>query len=518
MQDFINNFLEWWKNLNKKNKVIYSLTISVSIIIIIILFFIISAPKYKFLISGVSETSSGSIIQKLEELNIPYKVTSGGSIYVAKTDPNALRMKLATNGSLGGSVKGYELLKDQGFGTTSYDKQVNYQIALEGELSRSISTLNGVQNARVHLVIPPKTYYNPGQEVKPKASVLVMLNPGTTLSKEQIRGIIQLVSGAVQGLTADNIKVVDNFSRDLSSSVISDGSVGFASTKFQLKKEIEDYYSEKIQKNLQAVFGFGNIVVISEVELNWQKLEEQQKQLVPTNKTNGIILSQQTEQEQSKNYDNSANGVPGTTSNIPPFSNQTTNGNTSSDYLKSKTITNYDVGEIIKKTTEDKNGEISKKSFTVFIDFKNANITENDTIKKQIQEAISTATGVETKLVSIVPLKFNRQIENMRSKIEEEQKNKQRLTVLIFIFMLVVIFATLTMFMFVKYSKKKKVYNLVEQRKRKLEDRVKEVVGEVEEEVEEYNPAVETQRKIENIVDTRIEDVVEIIKIWMNSQ
>ena len=144
-------------------------------------------------------------------------------------------MKLASEGVLGNNSRGYELLQNQGFGATSFDKQVNYQIALEGELERSISAITGVSFARVHLVIPPKTYYTVGDNAIPKASVMISLATGAQITQEQVKGIVELISGAVQGLEPKNVRVVDNYSRDLSSSIYNDD-MGSANTKFQMKQ------------------------------------------------------------------------------------------------------------------------------------------------------------------------------------------------------------------------------------------------------------------------------------------
>ncbi len=166
------------------------------------------------------------------------------------------------------------MLQKQSFGATSYDKQVNYQIALEGELSRSISTMKGIQFARVHIVMPSRTYYTPAEQAKPTASVLLFLEPGATIEPNQVKAIMDFVAGAVQNLDPKDVKVVDNNSRNLSAQVISEGNIADAATKFDLKRKIEEYYTAKIENKLQRVFGMGAVVVIPEVDLNWQKLRK----------------------------------------------------------------------------------------------------------------------------------------------------------------------------------------------------------------------------------------------------
>ncbi|UYP00412.1 flagellar basal-body MS-ring/collar protein FliF [Oceanotoga sp. DSM 15011] len=517
MGKYLAKIREWWLSLEKRQKVIYSSLLAGLILVVIVSVILLNKVTYSFFLSGVEQSEAGNIISKLEEMNIKYKVTPGGSIYVADVNVNELRMKMAAQGTLGGTNRGYDLLSNQGFGATSYDKQVNYQIALEGELSKSISTIQGVKYSRVHLVIPPRTYYQVGETAKPRASVLLILDTGYTLKSDQVMGIVNFITGSVQGLERENVKVVDNYSNDLTASV-TDYGVGNANTKFQLKKQLEDYYSEKVEQNLQTIFGLGNVVVIPEINLNWEKIESEERELKPSTKDKGIILSQQNESQES--YDNnSTQGVVGTDSNVPPFTYQSPENADGILYKNSKTITNYDVGEIYKKTVEDKNGEISSKSFTVFVDFQKANIPENDEIKQQFTQAISNAVGTSQENITVMSMAFNREYETIRAELEQNIKEKNDKIILILTLIISVSLLTLLMFVVMKLMKRRKTRKIIEERKRKLESRVKEVVSELEEEtIEEYTPAQEAQKKLEEIVDARPEDVAEIIKIWINSQ
>jgi len=254
--------------------------------------------EYVALVKNVGEREAGIIAKKLDDMGIPYKAGPGGTILVPKNlNVYSIRMKLASEGVLGTITKGFELVETQPFGATSFDKQVRYQIALQGELERTISSLQAVKYARVHLTIPKYTYYVRGEMAKPKASVLVVLEPGMDLTPKQIRGIMELVAGAVEGLDVKDVRIVDNRSRVLSDKVALEEESQMASTKMELKKMVEDYYVKKVRNSLEQVFGVGNVAVVTEVVLNWEKIEKESKQYIPTTKKEGIVVSQQTETE-----------------------------------------------------------------------------------------------------------------------------------------------------------------------------------------------------------------------------
>lgn len=514
MGEIIERLKKWWNSQDKNKKTIYISIASALLLIIVITVILSTRITYKFLMGGVTETNGGKIISTLEEMGIKYNVNPNGTIYVDYGNVEELRMKLADKGVIGGTNRGYELLQNQGFGATSYDKQVNYQIALEGELSNTISSISGVEYAKVHLVIPPRTYYQVDENSIAKASVLLVLENGYTMKKEQVMGIVNFLTGSVQGLTQENVKVVDNYSNNLTDQ-LNDAGIGNADSKFQLKAEIEEYYSKKVEQNLQSVFGLGNVVVISEINLNWEKLEQESRTVEPVVDDNGIILSEQTQTESSSS--DSSDAVPGTTSNIPPFTYET-NNSTGQFYSSSNTIKNYDVNEIYKKTVQDKSGDISDKSITVFIDFANANITETDELKTQITKAVSTAVGAEDKNITILSMAFNRTAEVERAQYQQELEQRNRRIIMIITIIISVIVITFLLYIFTKIIKKRRTYKFIEERKKNLENRVQEIVNENQEEVEEYTPSQEAQKRLEEIVKKRPDDVVEIIKLWLNSK
>lgn len=515
MEKYIQIIRDWWQNQEEKQKRLYILLLIVSVVLIIVLSIILSRKNYVFFVGGLDQTSSGNIVRTFEEMGIEYKVDNYGNIYVANQNVAELRMKLASDGVLGYNISGYELLQNQGLGTTSYDKQVNYQIALEGELSRSIASMDKIRSSRVHLVIPPRTYYEVGETPKTSASVLLNLDPGASISSNQIRAIINLVSGAVPGLDPENVKVVDNFSNDLSSQIALGDGISNADTKFKLKAEIERYYKQKVENSLQSVFGLGNVVVVPEIELNWQKIEEESRKVEPVVDEEGLVLSTQIRSEQSSS--SPLGQVAGVDSNIPPYSYQTPTG-TGNYYNSSDTIINYDVNQIYRRTIEDKSGEISNKSITIFVDFQNSKVPDSQDLRDQIAKAVSNAAGTPETNISLVDIQFNRDIESMRWQIENEiQMQRQRITNII-IAIIILIFILIMIIIISRISRDRKAARLVEERKKQLETNVEDVMKERGVEVLEVSPEEEKIREILNIADRNPKEVAEIIRTWLKTQ
>ena len=159
--------------------------------------------------TGLDPRDSGEIVRKLDEQGIPYRLSDQGrTILVPQDQVYKLRIDLAAEGLPSGGVVGLESFKEASFGSTEFDRRVQYAAALQGELTRTLRQLEEVEDARVHLVIPEQSIFL-RDRYEPTASVLVKLRPGRTLSEWQIRGIVNLVAYSVEGMKPKNVTVVD---------------------------------------------------------------------------------------------------------------------------------------------------------------------------------------------------------------------------------------------------------------------------------------------------------------------
>ena len=324
---------------------------------------------------NLNPEDSGNIMRLLREKKVPFQVDpTGKSITVPPEYLHDLRLELAMQGMPQSSGVGYELFDKQSFGTTSFLNKVNQKRALEGELMRSINTIKGVKRSRVHLATPDKSAFVEDQK-KPTASVILDLDPGTTLSDKQIYGIGHLVSSAVEGLESNSVVIVDSFGKELSQNK-HDSLVSLTSEQADFKRKIEEEYQRRAEELLSKVVGAGHVKVVVSADLDFSTVAEQQTIL---DQDGATLRSSQKINENMEGSRPVASGNPGTTSNTPgeqpgvaPQSASLKN-NTN----KTNEIVNYDIPKTI-RTTNKPTGSVKKLSVAVLIDGKNTKTTAAD--------------------------------------------------------------------------------------------------------------------------------------------
>ncbi|HID3728056.1 TPA: flagellar basal-body MS-ring/collar protein FliF, partial [Escherichia coli] len=201
--------LEWLNRLRANPKIPLIVTGSAAVAVMVALILWAKTPDYRTLFSNLSDQDGGAIVSQLTQMNIPYRFSeASGAIEVPADKVHELRLRLAQQGLPKGGAVGFELLDQEKFGISQFSEQVNYQRALEGELSRTIETIGPVKGARVHLAMPKPSLFVREQK-SPSASVTVNLLPGRALDEGQISAIVHLVSSAVAGLPPGNVTLVD---------------------------------------------------------------------------------------------------------------------------------------------------------------------------------------------------------------------------------------------------------------------------------------------------------------------
>src|SRR5690606_22286035 len=174
-----------------------------------------ATPRQVTLFSGLDLSATGAMTQALAKEGIEYRLEdAGGSITVAEVDAARARVLLAQSGMPGAGRPGLELFDKPTWGMTDFSQHVTYRRALEGELARTIGTLRGVERAQVHLALPEASALRK-LDTPAQAAVVVALQPGLSLTPEQVRGIARLVSSSVEKLSPDNVAVLDDSGRPL---------------------------------------------------------------------------------------------------------------------------------------------------------------------------------------------------------------------------------------------------------------------------------------------------------------
>ena len=262
------------------NSLALSKKVSIIIIVVVTLasigafVFSVNQKEYRTLFSNLSIEDSGKIVARLEEKKILYKVSSSGeSILVPAEDISKLRLELAASGLPQNGGVGFEIFDKKSFGVTDFVQQLNYQRALQGELSRTINSLDEIQQCRVHIVIPKKSLFVEKQ-AKPEASVVVKLKPGIRLRESQVEGIAHLVAASIEGLRPEDITIVDSGGNILSK--LGSGSQLSKQTDSQIEyqRNIEKDLESRIQSMLEKVVGEGKVVARVSATLDFKVVEK----------------------------------------------------------------------------------------------------------------------------------------------------------------------------------------------------------------------------------------------------
>jgi flagellar M-ring protein FliF len=292
--------------------VMVALAVSVALGVAVVLWS--QTPNYGLLYSNVGDRELSSVVSGLQQSGVDYKIyAASGTVMVPASMVDELRIKLAGLGlPRGGGGSGFELLeKDMGFGTSQSVEKVRIQRALQGEIARSIVTIQSVRSARVLLAIPKQSVFLRDRK-KPSASVVVDLYQGRALKKSEVAAILHLVSSAVPQLDPTQVTVVDQRGTMLSSKS-SDDTMSMTSNQFEFKQGVEEHLIGRVESILQPIVGAGAIRASVSADVDFTVTEQTQEQYNPDLPA---LRSEQITEEQ--NSLPGAQGIPGALSNQPP--------------------------------------------------------------------------------------------------------------------------------------------------------------------------------------------------------
>ncbi|ANI31650.1 flagellar M-ring protein FliF [Yersinia entomophaga] len=298
---------------NPKIPLLIAAAAAVSIVVALMLW--AKSPDYRVLYSNLSDRDGGAIVTQLTQLNIPYRFAeNGGALLIPADKVHETRLRLAQQGLPKGGAVGFELLDQEKFGISQFSEQINYQRALEGELSRTIETLGPVMNVRVHLALPKPSLFVREQK-SPSASVTLALQPGRALDDGQINAIVYMVSSSVAGLPPGNVTVVDQTGRLLTQSDSAGRDLNAAQLKFT--NEVEARFQRRIESILAPMVGNGNVHAQVTAQVDFATREQTDEEYKPNQRPEqGAVRSQQLSQSEQVGG-TPIGGVPGALSNQP---------------------------------------------------------------------------------------------------------------------------------------------------------------------------------------------------------
>jgi len=320
---------------------------------------ITEAPK-TILFSGLEARDAAAVTAKLDAMAVKYDVKDGGTVLVPADQVTKLRMALAQD-NLPAAGVGYEIFdKSDAFGTTAFVQNINRLRALEGELSRSIQTIDGIEAARVHLVVPERQVFSRDDQ-QPSASVV--LKTRARMDRGQVQAIQHLVAAAVASLSADRVAIVDDRGNLLAGGDDKSGPDALARNQDEDTTNYENALRGRIESILGPVVGAGHVQVQVAADINYNHTQTTSETYDPDGK---VVRSTQTVERNSSNTSGGSNAV--SVANALPGAQASGGGDTSKDMSGStEETTNYEISKKVTTSTVD-GGDVKKLSVAVVVD------------------------------------------------------------------------------------------------------------------------------------------------------
>lgn len=321
--------------------------------------------EYQPLYYNLNQEDAGMVVEELKGQKIPYRLADHGkTVMVPAGRVYDLRLDLASRGMPSGGGVGFEIFDRTDLGTTEFVQKLNYQRALQGELSRTINQFGEVEQSRVHITLPEKTLFLEDEQ-KPTASVVLKLRRKGSLREKQVQGIIHLVAGSVEGLRPENISVVDVDGNVLSAGMSDESNfAGLTGSQQEFQTELEAGLEKRVQTMLERVVGKGKAIVRVTASLDFKQEEKTEEIFDPDS---AVIRSEQRSEERSQGNTPVAMGIPGVAANLPETAGGAVPGESSNEAKKTNETMNYEINKVVRRTIQP-TGTIRRLSVAVLLD------------------------------------------------------------------------------------------------------------------------------------------------------
>ena len=493
MADWKERYLQLWQKTTKRQRY---MGLGVIVLLLALIFggsyWYGSKPDLAPLFTNMETKDAGEVAAKLKEAKIPYDIQEtkqGTTILVPVKNVHSARMELATQGLPRGN-KGFEIFDDSKLGVTEFQNKVNYLQALQGELTRTIEQIDVVEKARVHIVLPEDSLYKKNE--KPAtASIMLKLAPQMKLSKKEIKGIVNLAAHSIQGLTPENITIVDDTGKILNEADDDQNEEKkfgqLTKIQLDLTQKVQERLKNNVQRLLDQALGEGKAFVQVSVELDFDQRQTDKSTFTPVVDESGIIRSQQETSESYTGTSVNPGGPAGTQSNIPGY--VATNNNSNATYEKKESTKNYEINEEKQKVVASP-GSIRRLNIAVLV-IDTLTQAQQDSIRRSVASAvgINTARG---DTVSVEPLPFNTDVDRLAA--EEKAKREQEEMMLYACIGLIILIILMCVFMY-RYHRRRKQHDAEVEAERQAEAAAhREEVESLREEIAQQTQEIEQQR------------------------
>jgi flagellar M-ring protein FliF len=411
-----------WQKLSLQQKLITASLVGITLVGLIGLLFFAhtgggdggkgggSGSGMKLLYSDLDDAEAAQITDQLGKGGYKYKLENNGrNVHVNSKQLYEIRMAMAREGLPRRRGLGNELFDKTNLGVTDAVQKQNIRRALEGELQRTIEDMDEVKSARVHLVIPEHTIFL-DQQRDSKATVVIRFMRGRDLSKEQIRGITNLVASSVEGLKPQNISVVDAVTGELKSSPFQDDESAMASShNRELQQNVERYLVKKANDILSDVLGHSKATVKIAADLDFDKVERTIETFDPESR---VIRSEESQEENTKNAPDG-------------------------DHTRERSLRNYEIDKTVQRVVQEV-GNVKRLTIAVAVDGKyetgadgkRAFVERSQADVQKIEELVKNAVGYDLARgdqIAVTSIQFdNELLREEQERMAKEDRDAQR--------------------------------------------------------------------------------------------
>jgi len=406
---FFANILEQWNKASPLKKGLSAAVILAVLAGLSSLFFLKEADPYEYAFVDLGAEDVQSITSFFKRTNITDYQADAKGIKVPTKDVMGLRIKLAQEGLPAHGVIGWEKFDSQEFTRTDFEQRINKMRAIQGELSRTIMMIDGIANAKVHIVSPKQSLF---LEEKSEATAAVYLKTkrGSELDKKSIRGIVTLVSRSVEGLKASNVTLIDGEGKMLTEIESEDPSSKMTKEMMTYKRQVEKQYEENIRGIVGRVVGGDRVEVKVDAIVDFTQESQTISDVDPERV---VAISRETQGFSLNGSGLNPTGIPGSKSNVPGEQEQTSANQSSTQNKKDSEIVNFEIGKKVSQKTLPV-GRIQRLSAAVLVDGKQEYPTDgtrpsfdprSEPEIKQIEELVRSAIGFDEKRSDIVTVR-----------------------------------------------------------------------------------------------------------------
>lgn len=357
--------LEFWQSLSLTRKLTLAGVIGLVATVMVSMLFLRSETPYEYIFTDISAEDTQAILNEFRRMSISdFEIDSKGIKVPAKRAAE-LRMQLAQEGLPTHGVVGWEKFDSQDFTRTEFEQNIHRLRAIQGEISRTITSIEGISSARVHIVTPKQSLFTEEQK-EPTAAIYIRTKRGAKLNERQIKGIQHLVCRSVEGLNPNNVTIIDHEGQMLTKIESEDFTSKMTKEMQTYKQSVEKDLESKIRSLVGRVTGGDRVEAKVDVSVDFTQEEQTISEVDPEKVA---VVSKNTQGSSMEGSGLNPTGIPGSKSNVPGEQETVQPSGTRSQNKQDSELINYDVSKTIAKKTLPV-GTIKRISAAVLVDGK----------------------------------------------------------------------------------------------------------------------------------------------------